>query len=170
MSQRRQMGKGQGGPQQSTQASFNPLNISYEKLLPMIRKLPNFRWPKLIKTNPAKRYQSRKCVYHKKHGHTTEQCKSLHYLVEKLIRAGHLKQYIWSDEKHGEVTWNPTAMTPTTSVAPRAIINYIYEGPLMRNTTLNGRGKDYFESSPYENKSVPSNPDWLMETCAQQTK
>lgn len=45
MSQRRQMGMEQGGPQQSTQASFTPFNISYEKILPMIRDLPDFRWP-----------------------------------------------------------------------------------------------------------------------------
>ncbi|KAL6315635.1 hypothetical protein AAG906_003739 [Vitis piasezkii] len=58
------------------------------------------------------------CVYHKDHGHTTEQCISLHYLVERLIRVGPLKQYI-----------HLAIQTPTTPVAPKAIINYIHKGP-----------------------------------------
>ena len=52
----------------------------------------------------AKKDQSRKCTYHKEHGHTTEQCKSLHYLVKKLIKFGHLKQYIRTKEKREEAT------------------------------------------------------------------
>ena len=59
------------------------------------------------------------------------------------------------------------ATTSTTSVAPRVVINYIHGGPLMRNTTLNGRGKDYFELPPYENGLVPFNPDWLRKACTQ---
>ncbi|RVW26304.1 hypothetical protein CK203_107170 [Vitis vinifera] len=41
-----------------------------------------------IKTNPSKQDWNRRCSYHKDHDHTTEQCKSLHYLVEKLIKVG----------------------------------------------------------------------------------
>ena len=70
---------------------LTPLTVSYEKLLPMIRELSDFRLPKPIKANPTKRDHNKKCAYHKEHGHTTEQCRSLHYLVERLIKAGHLK-------------------------------------------------------------------------------
>ena len=62
--------------------------------------------------------------------HITEQCRSLHHLVEKLIRARHLKQYVHSEEKCGKVSRNPATTTLTTLAAPRAIINYIYEGPV----------------------------------------
>ena len=91
MSQQRQMGRGQGGQQQSNQANLTLLKILYEKFLPMIRELSDFRWSEPIKMDPTKRDQSRKCAYHKDHDHTTEQCRSLHYLVEKLIRVRHLK-------------------------------------------------------------------------------
>ena len=64
----------------------------------MIKDLSDFRWPKPTKTDSKKLDRSRKCAYHKDHGHTTKQCKSLYYLVERLIRAGHLKQYVYSDE------------------------------------------------------------------------
>ena len=63
-------------------------------------------------------------------GHTTEQCRSLHYLVKKLIRARHLKQYVRSEEKRGEVDRNPTTMTPITSAAPRLVIKYIHGWPI----------------------------------------
>ena len=53
----------------------------------MIRELFDFRWLESLKEDPTKRYHSKKCAYHKEHGHTTEQCSSLHYLVEKLIKA-----------------------------------------------------------------------------------
>ena len=46
---------------------------------------------------------SRKCAYHKDHGRTTEQCKSLHYLVEKLGRVRHLKQYVRLEGRRGEI-------------------------------------------------------------------
>nr|CAN65157.1 hypothetical protein VITISV_014181 [Vitis vinifera] len=85
LSQRRQVDRERGGQQQSNQASLTPLNISYEKLIPMIRKLSNFKWSEPIKMIPAKRDWGRKCVYHNDYGHTTEQCRSLHYLVEKAI-------------------------------------------------------------------------------------
>ena len=65
--------------------------VSYEKLLLVIQDLSDFRWPGPIRTNSAKRDHSKKCAYHKEHGHTTERCRSHHYLVERLIKAGHLK-------------------------------------------------------------------------------
>ena len=87
----RKTGKEQDRQQQPTQASLTLLNISYDKFLPIILDLSNFRWLDPIKTYPAKQYQSRKCVYHKDHGHTIGQCRSLQYLVERLVRVGHLK-------------------------------------------------------------------------------
>ena len=90
-SQRRLSNRGQGKQCQPDQSPLTPLTISYENLFPMIRNLSDFRWPKPLKTNPTKRNHNRKCVYHKEHGHTMERCKSLHYLVEKLIKAKHLK-------------------------------------------------------------------------------
>ncbi|KAL6327257.1 hypothetical protein AAG906_017814 [Vitis piasezkii] len=67
-----------------------------KKLLPMIQDLSDFRWPGPIRTDPSKRDHSKKCAYHKEHGHTTERYRSLHYLVGMLIKAGHLKQYLHS--------------------------------------------------------------------------
>ena len=91
MSQQRQWVEGKADKQQSNQANLILLKILYEKFLPMIRELSDFRWPEPIKMDPTKKDQSKKCAYRKDHDHTTEQCGSLHYLVEKLIRVRHLK-------------------------------------------------------------------------------
>ena len=62
----------QEGPSRPEMPPLTPLSISYEKLLPMIQDMSDFRWPKPLGTDPSKRDHSKKCVYHKEHGHTTE--------------------------------------------------------------------------------------------------
>ncbi|RVX00611.1 hypothetical protein CK203_030393 [Vitis vinifera] len=78
------------------------LTKSYEKLLPIIRDLSGFRWPVPIRSNPSERNRNKRCDYHKDHGHTTEACISLRYMVEDLLKAGHLKQYVQTVPKGQE--------------------------------------------------------------------
>ena len=106
------------------------LTMSYEKLLFMIQDLSDFRWPRPIRTDPAKRDHSKMCAYHKEHGHTTERCKSLHYLVERLIKAGHLKQYLRSEARVRDTSRSRDSGTFRAPTAPKAVINYIHRGPL----------------------------------------
>ena len=120
----------QEGSSRPERPSLTPLSISYEKLLPMIQDMSDFRWPRPLTKDPSKRDHSKKCTYHKEHGHTTEMCRSLHYLVEKLIRAGHLKQYLRSDARGRDASRNHNSGTPRVPTAPKAIINYINGGPL----------------------------------------
>nr|CAN81923.1 hypothetical protein VITISV_016003 [Vitis vinifera] len=87
----------QEGPSRPERPPFTPLSLSYEKLLPMIQDLSDFRWPRPQGTDPSTRDHSKRCAFHKKHGHTTETCRSLQYLVERLIKAGHLNS---SDEEY----------------------------------------------------------------------
>ncbi|XP_010661221.1 uncharacterized protein LOC100245342 [Vitis vinifera] len=109
---------------------FTPLSVSYEKFIPMIQDLSDFRWPGPIRTDPAKRDHSKKCAYHKEHGHTTERCRSLHYLVERVIKVGHLKQYLRSKARVRDTPRNHNSGTSKTPIVPKAVINYIHRGPL----------------------------------------
>ena len=59
-----------------------------------------------------------------------EQFRSLHYLVEKLVRVGHLRQYIHSEGKSEETSQSLATTAPTTSATPRVVINYIHGGPV----------------------------------------
>ena len=87
----------------------------------------------------AKRDRNIKCAYHKEHEHTTEQCRSLHYLVEKLVRVERLRQYVHSEGKNGVTSQSPTTTTPVASTAPRVVINYIHDGPI--NEEYNSKQK-----------------------------
>nr|CAN67629.1 hypothetical protein VITISV_040829 [Vitis vinifera] len=119
----------QEGPSRPERPPLTPLSISYEKLLPMIQGLFDFRWPRPLGTDPSKRDHSKKCVLHKEHGHTTETCRCLHYLVERFIKAGHLKQYLRSDDEGRDASQNHNSGGPRAPSAPKAVINYINGGP-----------------------------------------
>ena len=53
-----------------------------------------FKWLTPIQTDPYQRNKSLRCDYHRDHGHETDRCRSLKFMVEKLIKDGHLRRYI----------------------------------------------------------------------------
>ena len=75
--------------------------------------------------------RSLRCGYHKDHGHETNHCQSLKFLVEKLIRVGHLRRYL--RELINGVATAPTADTAIADTkhasGPRQAINFILGGP-----------------------------------------
>ncbi|XP_034692337.1 uncharacterized protein LOC117919297 [Vitis riparia] len=87
------------------------------------------RWPRPLGSDPSRRDHSKKCAYHKEHGHTTETCRSLQYLVERLIKAGHLRQYLRSDARDGDASRGRDSGAPMAPAGPKAVINYINGGP-----------------------------------------
>ena len=109
---------------------FTALNIAYDRLLPIIWDLPNFKWPPPMRAGPDQRNRSVRCDYHRDHGHETNHCQSLKFLVEKLIRAGHLRRYL------REPTRGPTAAPPAVGAVadteqdsgPQPTINFIQGG------------------------------------------
>ena len=64
---------------------FTPLNISYDRLLPLIRDHPEFKWPPPMLANPDQRNRSLRCDYHRDHGHETNQCQGLKFMIKRLI-------------------------------------------------------------------------------------
>ena len=92
---------------------------------------PDFKWPLPMRASPDQRNQSLRCDYHMDHGHETNCCQSLKFLVEKLIRAGHHRSYIRELTRGTE-----TAPTDDRAIAsaehpsqPRPTINFILGGP-----------------------------------------
>ena len=118
---------------------FTPLNISYERLLPLIHDLPDFKWSAPIQADPAQRNKSLQCDYHKDHGHETDRCRSLKFLVEKVVKAGHLRRYL-RDAEQGVESGQPTGRiiaSPTVQPEPRPTKNYILDGPGMIDINQN---------------------------------
>ncbi|RVW82785.1 hypothetical protein CK203_046957 [Vitis vinifera] len=72
-------------------------------------------------TDPSTRDHSKRCVFHKEHGHTTETCRSLQYLVEKLIKAGHLKQYLCLDTERKITSQHHNPGAPGPQPPPRPL-------------------------------------------------
>ena len=106
-------------------------NILYERLLPLICDLLNFKWPALIQTDHTHRNKSLWCDYHRDHRHETDRCQSLKFLVEKLIKARHLQRCLreldyWVESR--KPTSRITA-SPTAPPKPRPTINYLLGGP-----------------------------------------
>ena len=83
-----------------------------------------------MRAGPDQRNRSLRCDYHRDHGHETNQCQSLNFLVERLIRADHLRRYL-SEPNHG-ATVAPTADRAIAEIEhapePRSTINFILGG------------------------------------------
>ena len=67
--------------------------------------------------------------------------------MEKLIKGGHLKQYVRSEGKSGETSQGPATVTPTTFVAPRVVINYIHGGPLDKEYNSKRKRQRLFQAA-----------------------
>ena len=92
---------------------FTPLNIAYDRLLPLIRDLPDFKWPPPMRAGPNQRNRSLRYDYHRDHDHETNHCQSVKFLIEKVIWDGHLRRYIQE----------PSSGVETTPIADRAIVD-----------------------------------------------
>ena len=84
-----------------------------------------------MRVGPDQRNRSLRCDYHRDHGHETNNCQSLKFLMEKLIRAGHLRRYL-----RGPTSGAPAIPATDRAVAeiehapePRPTINFILGGP-----------------------------------------
>ena len=136
--QKRSQGKSQKVPERQSEKKKDPpppqfttLNIAYDRLLPLIQDLPGFKWPQPMRAGPNQRNRSLRCDYHRDHGHETNQCQSLKFMVEKLIRAGHLRRYLRKPTRGATVA--PTADRAIAEIEhapePRPTINFILGGP-----------------------------------------
>ncbi|RVW67846.1 hypothetical protein CK203_060991 [Vitis vinifera] len=84
------------------------------------KEVPNFRTGQgrgLDPRNGPIQIIVKECAFHKEHGYTTEACRCLHYLVERLIKARHLKQYFRSDARGGDASRNHNSGTPKALAA-----------------------------------------------------
>ena len=82
--------------------------------------------------HPDQRNRSLKCNYHWDHGHETNHCQSLKFLVEKLIRAGHLIRYIREPTRGvaASLTADRVVVDIEHASGPQLAINFILGGPV----------------------------------------
>ena len=82
--------------------------------------------------SPDQRNRSLRCEYHRDHDHETNQCQSLKFLVEKLIRVGHLRRFIREPSHGTEIALAADRAIVSTEhpSEPRPTINYVLGGPI----------------------------------------
>ena len=126
---------------------FTPLNIAYDRLLLLIRDLPDFKWPPPMRAASDQRNRSLGCDYHRDHGHETNHYQSLKFLVEKLIQAGHLRRYIREPTRRVAVAPTVDRVVVDTEHAsgPRPAINFILGGPVDGQYRPKSKGEKYSE-------------------------
>ena len=74
---------------------FTPLNTSVSKILNEIKGKPGFVRPPKMMINPDyKKNVDKYCDYHRDNGHNTDECYHLKKLIEKMVKAGDLNQYV----------------------------------------------------------------------------
>ena len=78
--------------------------------------------------NPKKRNRNLYCQYHRDHGHTTEDCRSLWDYLEQLVREGKLKQLLHHSSGLGEQA-NSRSQREIPSRPPLGTINVIFVAP-----------------------------------------
>jgi hypothetical protein len=81
-------------PPKFQQEVFTPLNASRTEVFMAIKGDPAFRWPPKMRTDPYRRDQNKFCEYHADHGHSIEDCMSLHREIENFVRNGKLVRFL----------------------------------------------------------------------------
>ena len=88
--------------------NYAPLNASKAQVLMEVREqLPR---PERMRTHPGKRNPNKFCLYHRDHGHDTEECIQLQDEIEELIRRGRLDRFI--RRRPGDRRDRPRALPP----------------------------------------------------------
>ena len=81
-----------------------------------------------MKTDPAKRDITKHCNFLRDHGHQTDDCIQLKKGIEFLIRRGHLRRYVASEDQNQAPPPPTRQPTPTQHQQPLGEINVISGG------------------------------------------
>ena len=98
------------------------------QVLEKVKNKSFLKWPNKMVGNPEKRNRNLYCQYHRDHGHTTEDCRSLWDHLDQLVREGKLKQLLHYSSWLGGQT-NSRSKRKTPSKPPLGTINVIFAAP-----------------------------------------
>ncbi|CAA0841598.1 Unknown protein, partial [Striga hermonthica] len=84
---------------------FTPLRKDLTEVLEAMEQkmsIEDVTWPKTRFTGPTRLILNIYCRFHRDYDHTTENCRHLKDEIERLIRAGHLKEFVYHDRARGK--------------------------------------------------------------------
>ena len=76
---------------------FTPLTAAVSQVLREVQHEQFLRWLSYMRSDPAKRDNTRYCEVHRDYGHRTDDCIQLRKEIEYLIRLGYLCRFIASE-------------------------------------------------------------------------
>uniref|UniRef100_A0A2C9W5N9 Retrotransposon gag domain-containing protein n=1 Tax=Manihot esculenta TaxID=3983 RepID=A0A2C9W5N9_MANES len=88
-----------------------PLNASRAEVLVAVQDKEFLQWPKPLKSEADQRNPDKYCQFHRTHGHDTNNCFQLIAEIERLIKRGHLKNFVKKPEGQRPQP-NPAVPTP----------------------------------------------------------
>ncbi|XP_021598823.1 uncharacterized protein LOC110604823 [Manihot esculenta] len=90
---------------------ITPLNASKAEVLVAVQDKEFLQWPKPLRAEASRRDPNKYCQFHHTHGHNTNDCYQLINEIERLIKRGHLRNFVKKPE--GErPQQNPTVERP----------------------------------------------------------
>ena len=95
------------------------------QVLEKVKNESFFKWPNKMVRNSEKRNHNLYCQYHRDHGHTIEDCRSLWDHLNQLVREGKLKQLLHHSSGLGGQT-NSRSEREIPSRPPLGTINVIF--------------------------------------------
>ena len=98
------------------------------QVLEKVKNEPFFKWPNKMMGNPEKRNRNLYCQYHRDHGHTIENCRSLWDHLDQLVQEGRLKQLLHHSSSLGGQT-DTWPERENLSRPPIGTINIIFTAP-----------------------------------------
>ncbi|XP_065621875.1 uncharacterized protein LOC136064266 [Quercus suber] len=117
---------------QSGSTNVQAVNTVFkEPVHQVLEKIKNesfFRWSSKMVGNPERRNHNLYCQYHKDHGHTTEDCRSLWDHLDQLVCEGRLRHLLHhSSGREGQM--NSESGRSDSAKPPLGTINVIFTAP-----------------------------------------
>ena len=98
------------------------------QVLEKVKNESFFKWPNKMMGNPEKRNRNLYCQYHRDHGHTIKDCRSLWDHLDQLVREGKLNQLVHHSSSLGGQT-DTRLERENPSRPPLGTINVIFAAP-----------------------------------------
>ncbi|XP_021600670.2 uncharacterized protein LOC110606223 [Manihot esculenta] len=77
---------------------LTPLNASRAEVLMAVQNKEFLQWPKPMRAEASQRDPNKYCQYHRTHGHDTNNCYQLISEIKRLIKRGHLRNFVKKPE------------------------------------------------------------------------
>ncbi|XP_059315834.1 uncharacterized protein LOC132066555 [Lycium ferocissimum] len=122
---------------ESPRLSEYNFNVDSAAIVAAIGRIEGVRWPRPLRTDPSQRDPNLICEYHGTHGHRTDDCKGLRDEVARLLKNGHLREFLSERAKNHFKNREPSKKNEPEQ--PQHVINMIIGG---RNTPRSNDEED----------------------------